>query len=179
MAETMKRIGRNLDAAREGAWGRARSPYASPMPSKDIDSNPQEVRIRQLIADAQEHQFDVTELMKLHHDDAVIVNMAGRRLFGKADFEQAMKQALSSDLRHVPAVMTVDRVLFLGPDCAVVSCTKTVQDRRPAADRAALPGSVGMTTYVVVREGDAWVIASAQTTPQADQAAAFSATQRS
>jgi uncharacterized protein (TIGR02246 family) len=137
------------------------------MPPKDLDSSPQEAQIRQLIADAQKYQFDVTELMKLHDDDAVIVNMAGRRLFGKRAFEGAMKRALSSALQHVPTVTVIDRLHFLTPGCAVVSCTKTVHDHRPVDDKAALPGSVGMTTYVVVQKGDGWVIASAQTTPSA------------
>lgn len=139
--------------------------YAGSTPQKEFELSPQEAEIRQLIADAQKYQFDVPQLMKLHDDDAVIVNMAGRRLFGKTAFEAAMKQALSSALQHVPTVTVIDRVHFLTPDCAVVSCTKTVHDHRPAADKTALPGSVGMMTYVVLRKGDGWVIASAQTTP--------------
>jgi uncharacterized protein (TIGR02246 family) len=138
-----------------------------PMPRSDLDMSPQEAEIRQLIADAQKYQFDVPQLMKLHDDEVVIVNMAGRRLFGKAAFEEAMKQALSSALQHVPTVTEIDRVHILAPGCAVVSCTKTVHDQRPAGDRTPLPGSVGMMTCVVVRRGDAWVIASAQTTPLA------------
>ena len=129
--------------------------------------SPQEAQIHRLIADAQQYQFDVARLMQLHDDDAVIINMAGRRLFGKPAFEAAMQQALSSALRHVPTTTVLDRVRFLTPDCAIVSCTKTVHDRRPDADSSALPGSVGMTTYVVVRQGEGWVIASAQTTPLA------------
>jgi uncharacterized protein (TIGR02246 family) len=97
--------------------------------------SPQEAQVRRLVADAQEYQFDVAELMKLHDDDAVIVNMAGRRLFGRPAFEEAMQQALASPLQHVPTATVVDRVRFLTPDCAVVSCTKTVYDHRSAADR--------------------------------------------
>ncbi|WP_280151718.1 SgcJ/EcaC family oxidoreductase [Piscinibacter sp. XHJ-5] len=123
-----------------------------------------EADIRQLIADAQKHQFDVLELLKLHDDEAVIVNMAGRRVFGKAAFGEAMTQALSSSLRQVPATVAVDRVQFLSPDSALVSCRKTVQDLRPATERTALPGSEGVTSYVVVRQGKRWVIALAQTT---------------
>jgi uncharacterized protein (TIGR02246 family) len=129
--------------------------------------SPQEAQVRRLVADAQEYQFDVAELMKLHDDDAVIVNMAGRRLFGRPAFEEAMQQALASPLQHVPTATVVDRVRFLTPDCAVVSCTKTVYDHRSADDRDDLPGRVGVMTYVVVRKGDGWVIASAQTTPLA------------
>jgi uncharacterized protein (TIGR02246 family) len=131
----------------------------------DLDT--QEAEIRQLIADAQRHQFDVAELMKLHDDDVVVINMAGRRLFGRKAFEEAMQQALSSALQHVPTVTEIDRVHFVTPVCAVVSCTKTVHDHRPDADRTALPGSVGLMTYVLVRKLDRWVIASAQTTPLA------------
>ncbi|MDR7297880.1 uncharacterized protein (TIGR02246 family) [Pelomonas aquatica] len=129
--------------------------------------SPQEAQIHQLVADAQKYQFDVAELMKLHVDDAVIVNMAGRRLFGKQAFEAAMSQALASPLQHVPTTTVTDRVRFVTPDCAVVSCTKTVHDQRADADRSALPGRIGMMTYVVVRQGGGWVIASAQTTPLA------------
>lgn len=129
--------------------------------------SPQEAQIHQLVADAQKYQFDVDPLMQLHDDDAVIINMAGRRLFGRPAFEEAMRRALSSDLQHVPTTTVIDRLRFLTPDCAVVSCTKTVHDQRTDADRSALPGSVGMMTYVVVRQGGRWVIASAQTTPRA------------
>jgi uncharacterized protein (TIGR02246 family) len=125
----------------------------------------EEARIRRLVADAQKHQFDVAELMKLHRDDAVITNMAGRRVFGKQAFEEAMRQAMASPLQHVPAELEVDRVQFLAPDCAIAFCTKTVHDQRAAPDRTALPASVGMTSYVVVRQAGAWVIAAAQTTP--------------
>jgi uncharacterized protein (TIGR02246 family) len=137
------------------------------MTQKEIDLSPEETEIHRLIADAQKYQFDVTELMKLHDDDAVVINMAGRRLFGKRAFEEAMKQALSSTLQHVPTATAIDRLRFVTPDCAVVSCTKTVHDQRAEADKTALPGRVGMMTYVVVRKGDGWAIASAQTTPLA------------
>lgn len=127
--------------------------------------SPEETEIRRLIADAQQHQFNVAELMELHDDDAVVINMAGRRLFGKPAFREAMEQALASSLQHVPTVTEIDRVHFVAPGCAVVSCTKTVHDQRPAAEQTALPGSVGLMTYVLVQKQGRWVIASAQTTP--------------
>ena len=127
--------------------------------------NPQEAEIRELVAAAQAHQFDVVPLMALHDDEAVVVNMAGRRVFGKPAFEAAMQQALSSALRQVPTTTQVDRVRFLTTDCAVVSCTKTVHDERADDGAPPLPGRVGLMTYVVVRRERGWVIASAQTTP--------------
>jgi uncharacterized protein (TIGR02246 family) len=127
--------------------------------------SPEETEIRRLIADAQQYQFNVAELMELHDDDAVVINMAGRRLFGKPAFREAMEQALASSLQHVPTVTEIDRVHFVAPGCAVVSCTKTVLDQRPRAEQTALPGSVGLMTYVLVQKQGRWVIASAQTTP--------------
>lgn len=129
--------------------------------------SPEETEIRRLVAAAQQHQFNVDELMQLHDDDAVVINMAGRRLFGRQAFREAMEQALSSSLQHVPTVTEVDRVHFVAPGCAVVSCTKTVHDQRPAAEKTTLPGSVGLMTYVLVQKQGRWVIASAQTTPVA------------
>lgn len=127
----------------------------------------EEAAIRRLVAEAQKHQFDVAQLMALHDDDVVVTNMAGRRVVGKKAFADAMEKALSSALRHVPATTEVDSVRFLSPDCALVACTKTVHDERPAAEKTRLPASVGVMTYVVVRKGGRWVIASAQTTPVA------------
>jgi uncharacterized protein (TIGR02246 family) len=129
--------------------------------------SPEETEIRRLVAAAQQHQFNVDELMQLHDDDAVVINMAGRRLFGRQAFREAMEQALSSSLQLVPTVTEIDRVHFVAPGCAVVSCTKTVHDQRPAAEKTTLPGSVGLMTYVLVQEQGRWVIASAQTTPVA------------
>lgn len=130
-------------------------------------SNVEESAIRQLIAQAQAHQFDLVELMKLHDDDVVITNMAGRRVFGKQAFSEAMGRALSSGLQHVHTTVEVDRVRFLSPDCAIVWCTKTVHDHRPTPEKNALPGSMGLMTCVVVKRGGHWLIASAQTTPVA------------
>lgn len=127
----------------------------------------EEAAIRGLVADAQEHQFDVARLMALHDDDVIVTNMAGRRVVGKKAFAEAMEKALSSALRHVPVTTEVDSVRLLSPDCAIVACTKTVHDERPATETTRLPGSVGAMTYVVVKRSGRWVIASAQTTPVA------------
>lgn len=129
--------------------------------------SPEEIEVRRLLAEAQAHQFDTIELMELHDDDVVITNMAGRRVFGKKAFSEAMGRALSSGLQHVPTTVEIDRVRFLSPDCAIVSCTKTVHDHRPPPDKTALPGGVGLMTCVVVKRHGRWVIASAQTTPVA------------
>ena len=48
---------------------------------------------------------------------------------------------------------------------AIVSCTKTVHDRRSGVDGPDRFDMVGALTYVTVRCDDGWRIALAQTTP--------------
>jgi hypothetical protein len=59
-------------------------------------------------------------------------------------------------------------VRFVRPDVAIVSCIKHVFDERDPSSQdgpgASLP-STGSLTYVLVKDLDAWRIASAQTTP--------------
>lgn len=48
-------------------------------------------KVRAVVEAAQESQSDVRALMALHTEDAVIVNLAGRRVRGRADFERVMR----------------------------------------------------------------------------------------
>ncbi|MEK8141938.1 hypothetical protein NKH18_02560 [Streptomyces sp. M10(2022)] len=48
---------------------------------------------------------------------------------------------------------------------AIVSLTKTVYDERHEAEGSSELPSVGVTTYVLTRQGDDWLIALSQTTP--------------
>jgi uncharacterized protein (TIGR02246 family) len=123
--------------------------------------------IRALVQAAQEAQNDVDALMQLHTESVSIINFGGRRLFGRDTFRGAMVQALSSDLRDVPTSVTVDRIELLADGTAVVSCTKTVHDQREPNEHARLLRTLGMLTYVVVKDAAGWRIASAQTTPVA------------
>ncbi len=120
--------------------------------------------ICRVVADAEELQSDVDPLVALHTPDAVIVNIAGRRVLGRDAFEEAMRAALASSLALVTTHVSVDDVRFVTPDVAIVSATKRVHDEREAPDNFELP-TVGTLTYVMVRESDAWRIALAQTTP--------------
>jgi uncharacterized protein (TIGR02246 family) len=120
--------------------------------------------LRDVVARAAAAQNDPDTLPELHTSDAVVVNIAGRRVLGKKAFASAMADALSSPLRSVRTSVDVFDVRLPGPDVAVVSCLKTVHDERTEADRTALP-AVGALTYVMTRSGDGWLIALAQTTP--------------
>lgn len=119
--------------------------------------------IRDLVSRSQDAQIDPDVLPALHTDDMVIVNVVGRRLFGRDSFSSAMASALSSPLKDVRTTLEIEDIRYATPDVAIVSLTKTIHDERPEAG-AALP-STGAMTYVLTRAGDGWQIALAQTTP--------------
>jgi uncharacterized protein (TIGR02246 family) len=124
--------------------------------------------IRRTVAEAQAHQGDVEGFMALHTTEAIIVNLAGRRVLGSDAIRVALSQALATPLAQVITTAEVDDIRFVRPDVAIVSCTKHVSDwRNPAAnDRQAAPKPThARLTYVMVQEPDRWRIASAQTTP--------------
>ncbi|WP_345041990.1 SgcJ/EcaC family oxidoreductase [Georgenia daeguensis] len=119
--------------------------------------------IHELVRRAQDTQFDPEPFLDLHTPDAVVVNIAGRRVLGREALAAAMRAALASPLKDVVTTAEVHDVRPLAPGVALVSCTKRVEDARPEP-AAALP-TVGALTYVVVRSEGRWRIASAQTTP--------------
>jgi uncharacterized protein (TIGR02246 family) len=123
--------------------------------------------IRRTVAEAQAHQGDVEAFMALHTAEAIIVNIAGRRVLGSDAIRVALRQALATPLAQVITTTEVDDIRFVRPDVAIVSCTKHVHDRRSAANdgQAAPMPTHARLTYVMVREADRWRIASAQTTP--------------
>lgn len=120
--------------------------------------------IRELVARSQQAQLDPDVLPALHTDDLVLINVAGRRLFGRDTFAAAMASALSTPLKDVRTVLEVEDIRYPVPDVAIVSLTKTIHDERPEAERDALP-SAGAMTYVLTRSTGDWRIALAQTTP--------------
>ncbi|MEV2192937.1 SgcJ/EcaC family oxidoreductase [Streptomyces phaeochromogenes] len=125
-----------------------------------------EQRIRELVARSQEAQTDPQVLPALHTSDLVLINLAGRRIFGREAFAAAMAAALASPLRDVRTTLEVDDIRFVRPDVAIVSLTKTVHDERPDTQGPSAFPARGAMTYVVTREEDEnWHIALAQTTP--------------
>jgi len=118
--------------------------------------------IRELVETAQAHQADVGPFLVLHSPDAIIVNLAGRRVLGRDDLRQAMTAALASSLTKVTTRIEIHDIRFLGADVAIVSCTKHVSDERDSTGTLPTQGSL---TYVVVADHQEWKIALAQTTP--------------
>ncbi|MFI7273535.1 SgcJ/EcaC family oxidoreductase [Streptomyces sp. NPDC049879] len=130
-------------------------------PDHDADKQ----RIRALVARTQEAQLDPEVLPALHASDLVLINFAGRRLFGRETFASAMAEALSSPLKDVRTTLEVDDIRFATPDVAIVSLTKTIHDERSETGDASTLPLAGAMTYVMTRQGDDWRISLAQTTP--------------
>ncbi|HET6295054.1 MAG TPA: SgcJ/EcaC family oxidoreductase [Kribbella sp.] len=123
-----------------------------------------EQAIRDLVARADQAQSDAAVLPGLHTDQAVIVNIAGRRLLGQEAFIAAMTAALDSPLKDIHTSVEIIDIRGLTEDAALIICVKTVHDNRPEADTTSLPAT-GALTYVAVRTSDGWRLALAQTTP--------------
>jgi uncharacterized protein (TIGR02246 family) len=120
--------------------------------------------IRAVVDAASHAQNDPYALVELHRSDAIIVNFPGRRVLGRAALGEAMTAALASPLRDVVTEVEVQDIRMVTTDVALVSCVKTVHDRRADGD-AALPASSGALTYVLSRTDGGWRIVLAQTTP--------------
>jgi uncharacterized protein (TIGR02246 family) len=121
--------------------------------------------IRATVADAVKYQSDTEPFVALHTADAIIVNIAGRRVLGRDRIHEAMAKALDSPLAQVLTTVEVEDIRFVTPDVAIVSCTKYVSDERDTSLKAsAVPGK-GSLTYVMAKEDGAWRIAVAHTTP--------------
>lgn len=123
-----------------------------------------EAQVRALVRTAHEAQLSAADLVPLHHQQAVLVNVAGRRVIGRDAIQEAMVAALASPLQDVLTTTEVVDVRFPVPGLAVVSCVKTIDDRRPGAEPGALP-LTGALTYVCARVDGEWSILLAQTTP--------------
>jgi uncharacterized protein (TIGR02246 family) len=135
------------------------SSHDTGLPSPDVARED----VIDLVLAAVRHQSEPEPFLALHTDNVVIVNIAGRRVLGRADLELAMRRALASPLADVITTVDIDDIRFVGHDVALVSCTKHVKDAR-AEPGEALP-SAGAMSYVVVDTDDGWRIALAQTTP--------------
>jgi len=133
------------------------SPDTSPSAADDS-------AVRQVVDRASDAQNVLDAFLELHTSDAIIVNIAGRRVLGRDALAEAMEAALASPLSDVRTSVEVVDVRFPAADLAVVSCIKTVHDERAEADRTDVPAT-GALSYTMTRTVDGWRIAHAQTTP--------------
>lgn len=121
--------------------------------------------IADVVAEAQAAQADREALLALHSEGAVIVNLAGRRVLGRAAFDRALTAALASPLADVRTEVTIDDIRAPTANVVVVSATKTVHDHRSSSEDLAPLPRTGALTYVLIREDRHWRIVLAQTTP--------------
>jgi uncharacterized protein (TIGR02246 family) len=123
--------------------------------------------IRAVVADTEALQSNADGFAALLTEDVALVNFGGRRVLGRDNVREAMRQALRTPFAHVYTRTEVVDLRFLRPDVALVSCIKHISDERePAARDSNAPLSErGSQTFVLVRERGDWLIALAQTTP--------------
>ena len=117
--------------------------------------------IRALVDEAASLQNDTDGFVRLLTEDVVIVNVAGRRIIGRERFREAMSAALQTRLANVITRNELLDITFVRSDVAVVSVIKHISDENEDAN-GAIPSQGSLT---LVKEGDAWRIAVAQTPP--------------
>ena len=148
--------------------GNAKNKHINAMNKENISKGTDTTAIKELIILAERNQINIDAFVPLHTEDVIIVNIAGRTIIGKDLFYQAMKQALDSPLANVFTTIEIKDIKFVNTDVAIVSCIKTILDKREQStnvqNEKKLP-KTGILTYTIVRKGSEWKIALAQTTP--------------
>jgi len=99
------------------------------------DTATSEAEIHRLVAAAIEHQSDVEPFLALHTDDIVLVNLAGRRVIGKAALGTAMTEGLKTRKAKVMTHSEVLDITFIDSDTAVISCLKHITDENRDAQQ--------------------------------------------
>ncbi|HYH88180.1 MAG TPA: SgcJ/EcaC family oxidoreductase [Solirubrobacteraceae bacterium] len=123
--------------------------------------------IRAIVAAMDANQDDADGFTRLLTEDVALVNLAGRRVFGREALRRAMSDALQTPMANVRTRNELVDVRFPRPGIAVASCIKHVSDERDpsAKDPDASWSGRGSLTLMLVEEQDGWRIALAQTTP--------------
>lgn len=123
--------------------------------------------IRAIVAATETYQDDADGFTRLLTEDVALVNIAGRRVFGREALHRAMSEALQTPMADVRTRNELVDVRFPRPGIAVASCIKHVSDERDPSEQdpdASWSGR-GSLTLVLIEEQDGWQIALAQTTP--------------
>lgn len=120
-------------------------------------------RIRQLIADVERAQNERSPEDFLQHftADAVWVTAFGRRLTGRDEISAFTRKVLTPALGNQYARYEAEHIAFLRPDVAAVN----VRQRPVLDDGSPIPGEAeGSPLYILVKEGERWMIAVGQNT---------------
>lgn len=119
--------------------------------------------IRQLIADVEKAQNERSPEDFLRHfmPDAVWVTAFGRRLTGRDEIATFTRKVLTPALGNQYARYEAEHISFLRPDVAAVN----VRQRPVLDDGSPIPGEAeGSPLYILVKEGERWMIAIGQNT---------------
>lgn len=135
-------------------------------PSSVVDAA-KDAEIRDLVERLVVLQADLEPFLALHTEDVIIVNVAGRRVSGKSALRSAMAGALQTPLAKVTTTSEIVAITHVSPSAALVSCLKTITDRREDSPPGSLPSTASLT-YLVVAQDGTWRVALAQTTPVAN-----------
>jgi uncharacterized protein (TIGR02246 family) len=129
-----------------------------------MESHDQDLRaIRKVVSDLEAQQSDLDGFTQLLTHDAVLINIAGRRVRGRDQIYAAMKAGLATPMAQVLTRHEIEDVRLLRPDVALVSCNKYVDDQR-GEGHPVMPAEARMT-LVLLKDQDTWLAASLQTTP--------------
>ena len=109
------------------------------------------------------NEHDMTALANLFATDADFVNVVGMWWRGRDAIRQAHEQTHKTIFRESHLVLDSARVRFLAPDIALAHMTWTLTghlspDGKPGAPRR------GILSFVAQRQGQGWLVQSAQNT---------------
>jgi uncharacterized protein (TIGR02246 family) len=116
--------------------------------------------IHEVVSKAEVYQNIPDEFCKLFTKDAIITNVAGLRIIGRDEFYEVMKKAMKTSLAEVITRNEVVDITFIRHDVAIVSCYKHLVEKGKLDEDA----SKASLTFVMVKEQNNWLIASAQST---------------
>lgn len=108
---------------------------------------------------------DADSMIGLFTPDTVFVNVAGNLVRGAKDLHRAQKSVFEGPLRGVRAMFTVENVVLLGSDVAVVHARQ--ENTWPAEETGDGTHSASVVVLVMTRDSQGWRIRTGQNTPVA------------
>lgn len=128
-----------------------------------VDHQQDSLAIQQLIAEIEAgfNQHDPAQLMAPLMQNAVVVNVAGKKATGWDALYAIARDGLAGPLRNEYARYTVQEILYLRPDVAVAH----IHGQATTPTGELLPeGQQMIAHYIFVKELDRWWVASRQNT---------------
>lgn len=122
-----------------------------------------EQQIKQIVASVEKaHNQKVPEAFaQIFAQDAVFVNAAGVRLFGRDQIFEATKNVMDGFMANSYARYEVSNIKFIRHDVAIVS----ILQHPITKEGETLEGEVkGTPTYVMTKEEGKWVVVAGQNT---------------